>query len=117
MLSKKEAKSYAYNLILEKRNCITKLTKEDKEILTALIIDSYDKFTGYEFMVEADTNSELPNMLSNYMKKGDSDSAQDLLDFMVDNAIKYAGNEIVDLLLEQEKEYEFNLIYDGDCDE
>lgn len=113
MLNKKQVKNFVYDLILDGKNCITKLTDEDKEQATALIIDGHDKFSAYEFISDADISNELPYLLSEYMKKRDSDSAQSLLDHMVMNAVKHSGNAIVDLLLEQEEEYKFNQKYEG----
>ena len=114
MHKKHEVRHLAYSLVVEGKNCITKLTDEDKEELASLIIEGYDKFRANEFITEADTTSELPYMLARYMKKRDSESAQSLLDTMVENAVRYAGNDIVDFLLEQEEEYNFNCKYDGD---
>lgn len=113
MLTKKEARSYAYDLVIDKKTCITKLNDDEKENLAALIIESNNKFEAVEFTRDADIHDELPYKLAKYMKSRDPSDGQEILEFMIENAIRYAGNEMVDLLVEQEEEYEFNCKYDG----
>lgn len=112
MQSKKEARCYAYQLICDGKDDITKLDEEEKEILSAYIIDSYDKFKAYEFIGEPSESNEYAYLLSKYMKTKDWNDASELLDMMVKAAVKYAGNEIVDLLIEQDQEYKFDMKYD-----
>ena len=71
MISKKEARKFSYGLILDGKNCVTKLTDKDKEILTGHIINGHDKreLGVYEFITEADIHSELPFMLAEYMTR------------------------------------------------
>ena len=115
MLNKKEVRKFIYDLMSDGKNCITKLSDEEKEVATAMIIEGSDKFSANEYVSEADTTCDLPHLLAKYMAYRDSESAQDLLDTMVSNAVKYAGNTIVDLIIEQEEEYNFNNKYDGEC--
>jgi hypothetical protein len=51
-------------------------------------------------------------MLAKYMKNKNIEYGQEILDFMVKNAVDYAYNQIEEMLEEQEKEYEFNIKYD-----
>lgn len=114
MFDKREARKFAYRLIVDGKKCITSLDEEDKEVLTALIINGYPKYTASEYITEADINCDLPFMLSRYLLDKNEKTAKDLLDFMVENSIKYAGNEIVDLLMEQEEEFQFYCKYDNE---
>ena len=109
MFNKKDVRKFIYDLILDGKRGITDLSQEDKEISTALIIEGHDKYSANEFIVESDSNCNLPYLLSKYMIKKDKELGQLLLDTLVENAVQYAGNTIVDLLLEQEQEYEFDL--------
>jgi len=112
MLSKKEARRFAYDLILDRKRCITELTDSDKENLASLLIESTDKYHAHEYIGDADSHNELPYLLAAYMRRRDPETAQSLLDTLVNNAVKFAGNEIVDILLEQEQEYEFDKKYE-----
>lgn len=112
MINKKEVRKFAYDLILDNKKCITKLTESDKELFASILIESTDKFHVYEYITEADVHNEIPYLLSAYMKKRDKETAQYLLDTLVNNAVKYAGNEMVSLLQEQEEEYELDKKYD-----
>ena len=112
-MNKKEVRKVAYDLIVDGKKCITSLTDEDKELMTSAIIEAHNKANAFEFITEADSHLELPYMLANYMRRRDSETAQAILDYMVENAVRYAGNDIVDFLLEQEQEYNFNKKYDG----
>lgn len=109
MFNKKEVRKFVYDLIIDGKKSITDLTQEDKEITTSLIIEGHDKYSADEFIGEADSNFTLPSLLAKYMHNRDEHVGQLLLDTLVENAIQYAGNTIVDLLLEQEQEYEFDL--------
>src|SRR5690242_17625583 len=118
MFNKKEIRKYIYNLILDGKKSITDLCKDEKEIATGLIIDGHDKYSAHEFIGDADSNCNLPFLLSKYMVTKDKEVGQLLLDTLVENAINFSGNIIVDLLLEQENEYEQDMKYEikyGKC--
>lgn len=112
MFNKKELRKFIYDLILDGKKCITKLSDSDKEVAAALMIEGHDKYSAYEFIGEADNSYEVPFFLAKYMKTKRKEDGQMLLDLLVDNAVKYAGNRIVDTLLEQEEEYESDMKYE-----
>ena len=68
MQSKKEARCYAYDLISEGKRDVKDLCEDEKEILAAHIIDSYDKFNAYEFIGEFYESQEYAHLLAKYMK-------------------------------------------------
>lgn len=115
MFNRKESRNLAYEFIIDGKNCITKLSEEDKEQLTSLIIEGHSKFHAWEFIGDADVNNELPFMLSKYLLTRDPILAMDIVNFMVKNAVNHAGNIIVDLLVEQEQEKNFNDKFDKEC--
>lgn len=112
MKTRKESRIFAYSLVSEGKNDITKLTSSDKEELTSHIIDSYDKYNAYEFIGEAADSNEYAYMLARYMRTRKIDDGLELLDLMIKGAVEIAGNEIVDLLIEQQEEFNFNIKYE-----
>src|ERR1700686_5613904 len=108
MQSKKECRMYAYDLVSQGKDDITKLNEVEKEDLTSYIIESYDKFKAYEFIGEPAESSEYAYLLAKYIRTRSQEDAGKFLDLMIKGAVKHAGNEIVDLLLEQNQEYQFD---------
>lgn len=108
MQSKKECRMYAYDLVSQGKDDVTKLNDIEKEELTSHIIESYDKFHAYEFIGEPVESSEYAYLLAKYMRTRNQEDGNKLLDLMIKASVKYAGNEIVDLLLEQSQELNFD---------
>lgn len=108
MQTKKECRIYAYDLVIQGKDDITKLNELEKEELTSHIIESYDRFKAYEFIGEPVESSEYAFLLAKYIRTKNQEDGNKLLDLMIKASVKYAGNEIVDLLLEQSKELQFD---------
>lgn len=108
MQTKKECRMYAYDLVSQGKDDITKLNDIEKEELTSHIIDSYDRFKAYEFIGEPVESSEYAYLLAKYIRTRSQEDGIKLLDIMIKSSVKYAGNEIVDLLLEQSQEFNFD---------
>lgn len=103
-----EAKKYAYSLIGDGKNEITKLDEEEKMEFAALLIESRNKFNAWDYISETHESLELPYQLAQYMKSRSPRDAQEIIKLLVQGAVKSAGNEMVDTLLSQQEEFEFD---------
>ncbi len=111
MRKQHEARRFAYYLIDNKKTCFSQLNDLEKQELTGMIIESANDTYCYEYISEADKKTELPYMLAKYMQTKNRMLGQDILDLMIDNAVKFSSTEIDQLLNEQEEQYQFDVKY------
>jgi len=114
MLTLKEARNYAYDLIVDGKTQYHMLDDYEKEKLTGLIIESTEMIHIWEYITEADFKNEIPHMLSNWLIQGKKKFGQELLDTIKNNAVLYASKESIRILEEQEKEWEYQKQFNND---
>lgn len=108
MVTKKEVREYAYDLISEGKSQYHMLDDFEKEKLTGLIIQSTEKIHIWEYITEADYKNELPNLLSKYLETGSDELGLEILSTLKNNAVLYASKETIKTLEEQQQEWEYN---------
>lgn len=113
MISKKDARRYAYDLVAEGKVCYQQLQTCEKEILTGLLIEATPHLHAYEYISDADPKTELPYMLGKYMETNNQDLGKDILKMMIENACKQMSGSIDTLLKEQQEQYDFDQKFDG----
>ncbi len=113
MVTKKEVREYAYDLVSEGKSQYHMLDEYEKSVLTGLIINSTDKIHVWEYITEADYKNELPEILGDWLTLGSNDNPSNILDSKIintikNNAILYASKEAIKVLEEQQQEWEYN---------
>ena len=105
-------RSYAYDLVAEKKVSYALLNEEEKSILTGLIINNSKPITAHEYITEADKKDELPYLLGDYLSSlryGPDKSVEkleEMVRFMSEKAYEYASNEIDKILQDIEVQFE-----------
>lgn len=108
MQTLKEARTYAYGLIMDGKCQYHMLSDAEKETLTGLIIQSTEKIHIWEYITEADYKDNIPHYLAKWLETGNRDLALDILDNLKNNAIRYASNEAMKIMDEQLQEVNFD---------
>jgi hypothetical protein len=108
MLSKRAAKEYAYNLVMDGKVCFHQLNEEERHTLSGMLLEKTAMIHAYEYVSDADSKCELPYMLGKYMETKCSQLGANILEFMCNNAANAMSHQIDELLKEQETEYKFN---------
>lgn len=112
MLSLKEARQYAYDLICDGKKDYCNLDNDEKEKLTGLIIQATEKIHIWEYITEADFKNDLPNLLAKLLETGDETISNELINTLKNNAVLYASKEAIRILEEQLAEYNYNKQYE-----
>lgn len=112
MQTLKEARQFAYDLILDGKTQYHMLDDYEKSVLTGHIINATDKLHIWEYITEADFNNELPSILSEWLCAKNNELSELMgnliLNKLRNNAVNYASKEAMRILEEQEQEWEFD---------
>lgn len=112
-------RSYAYDLVADRKVSYALLSDEEKSILTGLLIKNSKSINANEYITEADKKSELPYIFADYMSSlrygydKSIEKAQELIKFMSEKAYEYASNEIDKILKDMEIQFEEDRKYYG----
>lgn len=109
MITLKEVRNYAMDLIVDGKIEYHMLDEFEKSKLTGLIMKSSSRMHIWEYIVESDFKNELPDMLADWLEKNDESNGIEVLDKLRENAILYASKEAIIILEEQLKEYNYDL--------
>lgn len=109
MLSKKAAKSYAYNLVCEGKFCFNQLNEIERSKLTGLLLEITPIIHSYEYISDADSKCEIPYLLGKFLETGNTDLSNEIISLLKTNAVNSMSNRIDELLKEQEEEYNFDI--------
>lgn len=107
----KDIRSFAYELVMNKKVCYSHLNDDEKKIFTGLIIKNNKPIYAQEYVTESDKNDELPYLLADLLISKNQnitawkENIELFIDFICNIACKYASEEIDKILESVEEQY------------
>ena len=90
-----EINNFLKDLIGKGCTDITKLTKNDKEKLTALIILSKSKSAAVQYITETPKTFEYSNLLAYFLLNNKKDQLNNLIETIIEGAIEKCTDDII----------------------